>query len=365
MGGQGPGGAGGGEGGSLGAEDCLNGLDDNGDGRIDCLDNDPACAAQCANACAEPTVLADPGNINGDTTAHQALSGTSCAAAAGAGPTHVYAVTASQTGVLEAYLATASEDDNFSLSFRSDCADAGTELTCVENVFAHEPPAQEFASISATQGQTYFVVVQGFSFLDYGQYQLSVATRVPSCPDGVLDVSEACDDGDMIDDNGCSNMCIFLPTETESNDLPGEADTFADPWYAEIAQVGDADMLTFNVPSANYGVLINVFDIGNGACAMAKLDSYVQLFDENIAELAFDDNSGDGLCSTLNARGLSMGTHYVRVRAAPLGLPNHTFQYSVTVEGDACGNGTLGGPEECDDGNVVPGDGCSQFCIVE
>ena len=32
---------------------------------------------------------------------------------------------------------------------------------------------------------------------------------------------------------------------------------------------------------------------------------------------------------------------------------------------DSCGNGILDPGEQCDDGNIVPGDGCSQFCGVE
>ncbi len=355
----------GGAGGELGDENCFNGLDDNDDDRVDCVDNDPACAAVCTDACAEPMALSDPATVTGDTTEHGVLTGSSCTAGPGAGPTHVYSITATQTGVLEAYLATADENDNFSISVRTDCATAGSELGCEENVFAHEPPAQEFISVPATMGETYYVVVQGFSFLDYGDYSLTVGTRVPSCPDGFLDPTEECDDGDMIDDNGCSNGCVFQPTETETNDAPGEADVFVAPWYAQIDPVGDSDMIEINVPEDNYGVLVSVFDLGNGACAMAKLDSYLQLFDSGLTERAFDDNGGDGLCSRMTGRGLSTGTHYLRVRAAPMGLPDHTFQYQVAVEGDRCGNNNVAGPEECDDGNLDNGDGCSQFCNIE
>lgn len=33
--------------------------------------------------------------------------------------------------------------------------------------------------------------------------------------------------------------------------------------------------------------------------------------------------------------------------------------------GPSCGDGRLGGAEQCDDGNVAPGDGCSESCAVE
>jgi cysteine-rich repeat protein len=33
--------------------------------------------------------------------------------------------------------------------------------------------------------------------------------------------------------------------------------------------------------------------------------------------------------------------------------------------GDNCGNGRLDPGEECDDGNILSGDGCSEFCKRE
>ena len=39
--------------------------------------------------------------------------------------------------------------------------------------------------------------------------------------------------------------------------------------------------------------------------------------------------------------------------------------YRVVATPATCGNGAVEGPEGCDDGNLVPGDGCSAVCGVE
>jgi len=41
------------------------------------------------------------------------------------------------------------------------------------------------------------------------------------------------------------------------------------------------------------------------------------------------------------------------------------IQYYGTAGGPICGNGIIEAPEECDDGNTAPGDGCSATCMLE
>jgi cysteine-rich repeat protein len=38
---------------------------------------------------------------------------------------------------------------------------------------------------------------------------------------------------------------------------------------------------------------------------------------------------------------------------------------SAACESESCGNGVLDVGEECDDGNVIDGDGCSSLCLLE
>ena len=39
--------------------------------------------------------------------------------------------------------------------------------------------------------------------------------------------------------------------------------------------------------------------------------------------------------------------------------------FSVPASAQVCGNNRLESPEECDDGNMTSGDGCSDGCVVE
>jgi cysteine-rich repeat protein len=42
-----------------------------------------------------------------------------------------------------------------------------------------------------------------------------------------------------------------------------------------------------------------------------------------------------------------------------------SFALDVTVKGESCGDGLVSGAEQCDDGNLTAGDGCSPTCTLE
>lgn len=43
----------------------------------------------------------------------------------------------------------------------------------------------------------------------------------------------------------------------------------------------------------------------------------------------------------------------------------HSPSVSFSLSMNVCGDGLKGADEECDDGNLNNGDGCSQYCTVE
>lgn len=358
---QAEGGATGEGGGSSTKEDCHNATDDDGDALADCDDAD--CSAICADPCLAPIPLADPGDATASTRGHGLLDGASCAAAS-PGAAHVFAVTASHSGLLDVFLGAHDPTVNLSLSIRSSCADPSSERVCSEQVTGHEPPGQEQASASVTAGETLFVVVQGYGAGDGGAYTLTARSRVPACGDARIDPGEECDDGNTAEGDGCVG-CVFVPVEVEPNDGPEEANPFVAPWLGRISPLRDADFVLVEVPSARYGFAIDVFDLGDGACARAEADSHLELFDGAMQPIASDDDGGDGRCSRLIARDLQPGAHWAVVSASPSAPSDHTFVYNLAIAGDRCGNGSVGGPEECDDGNVANGDGCSEHCTAE
>ncbi len=86
-------------------------------------------------------------------------------------------------------------------------------------------------------------------------------------------------------------------------------------------------------------------------------------------EIARDDQSGDPGRATIGSYCLEVGflrtpKPVTRIPAEVALAPRSTS--SLVVSGDCdCGNGFQDAGEECDDGNIVNGDGCSAACTLE
>ncbi|QSQ18914.1 DUF4215 domain-containing protein [Pyxidicoccus parkwayensis] len=125
-----------------------------------------------------------------------------------------------------------------------------------------------------------------------------------TCGDGTRQSTEACDDGNAVDGDGCSANC----SEVE----PG--------WSCDTA--GEACVRT-------------------EGCGNGKVEAPEKCDDRNIT-------SGDGCSSTCTVEpGYNCPQSGGRCRAAK------------------CGDGIIAGDEECEDGNAVKGDGCSELCRLE
>ena len=130
-------------------------------------------------------------------------------------------------------------------------------------------------------------------------------TRVPpNCGDGALTDDEACDDGNKISGDGCSETCLQVERGF-SCASPGKA-------CREIARCGD-------------GVVAS-------------------------SERCDDGNTAPGDGCSERCR--------VELGKKCEGSP------SVCTDAQ-CGNGIVEGAESCDDGNAVPFDGCSSLCLRE
>ena len=94
---------------------------------------------------------------------------------------------------------------------------------------------------------------------------------------------------------------------------------------------------------------------GGGACADADFDGQCNDVDPCPLDAA-NDGDGDGLCANVDNCPLVSNADQADV--------NGNGQGDV-CEGVVCGNGLQTPPEECDDGNIAGGDGCSAICTVE
>lgn len=94
---------------------------------------------------------------------------------------------------------------------------------------------------------------------------------------------------------------------------------------------------------------------GGGACSDADFDGICN--DEDACPLdSANDGDGDGLCANNDNCPLNYNPGQEDV--------NFNGQGDV-CEGVVCGNGLLQGSEQCDDGNIQGGDGCSGICTLE
>jgi hypothetical protein len=165
--------------GSCLSEVCTNDVDDDGDNLVDCNDTGCAGAVACAGACTAPLqIQALPVDFSSsfvwpDTTGDPSAIHPSCTIATG--PDHAYEVIAPVDGTMRVFLNLANffnAPHDASLSIRSACADAATELACVDDA---GEGLDETVSIPVTAGTSYFVIVDGTTPEEFGEYLLHIA----------------------------------------------------------------------------------------------------------------------------------------------------------------------------------------------
>jgi cysteine-rich repeat protein len=124
------------------------------------------------------------------------------------------------------------------------------------------------------------------------------------CGNGVVEPGEACDDGNTVDDDGCTNACVL------------------------------------------------------GSCGNGVLDAGEACDDGNAVDT-------DDCLSTCVAARCGDGVVQVGVEACDDGNAVDTDGCSNACLPSSCGDGMLQAGEECDDGNNAALDGCSPLCLVE
>jgi cysteine-rich repeat protein len=334
--------------GCSGSENCFDGRDNDGDRLTDCDDDE--CVTACADTCTSPPLLADPAQVTGDTTGHASLGDPSCALGPGSSEI-AYAFTAAHTGVLDVRL----DGSALSLSVSAACNSSSRELGC-------SLTGRLKTAIRA--GDAIYVTVDGLDTGDTGAFNLSVSSREVACGDKFRDDPEACDDGNTVSDDGCSATCTLESSEAEPNDAIDKASLYVSPFFGDISGASDLDVVAFTLTEPARGLTARTSDFGDSACALGELDSVVEILDSNGAVLASDDDGGEGLCSLAVVGALTPGTYYVRVSAAA-GGDVFRFPYVLAVTPALCGNGIISPGETCDDGNLLPADGCSDTCQRE
>ena len=197
---------------------------------------------------------------------------------------------------------------------RIDCADAescSADDACAVVCGNDRIDNGEQCDGAQLNGSTCFSLGQGNGTLSCNNlclFDISQCVAGPECGDGIIDVTEECDDNNGSNGDGCDNNC--------TNTACGN----------EIVTAGEQcdDGNLTNTDGCDLDCQFEVV----GSCGDGSLNAGEQCDDNN-------NTNGDGCSSTCQN------------------------------EGAVCGNGTTEGGEQCDDGNVANGDGCSSTCTTE
>lgn len=229
-------------------------------------------------------------------------------------------------------------------------------------------------TLSNLNAGTYAFMVEDYGSNDLVPfYVVTVDLVSPYCGDGIQQAGEACDDGNNVDNDGCSSMCTpeaVTVAEVEPNGTLGLAQSLglAVGVIGAIQPVADKDIFAFDVPVANSSVVLNISD-GMGGCP--AFDSIITFYNPLGQVIATNDQGDVPPCSTLKPSltpamaNLPAGTYKVKVEESGNNAIVPLYHLSITVTPPSCGDGVMQAGEACDDGNMMDGDGCSSSCVVE
>jgi cysteine-rich repeat protein len=154
------------------------------------------------------------------------------------------------------------------------------------------------------------------------------------CGDGVANGGEACDDGNGVDDDGCSNDCTIPPFCGDGSVDAGET---CDP--PGSAAGGNGNVCRGNCTVCGDGVANSgeACDDGNG----------------------IDGDACSNACIALCGNGNIDPGETCEPPGSPAGVSGAACRGNCTV----CGDGVVNSGEQCDDGNLTDNDGCDSDCV--
>tara|TARA_B100000029_G_scaffold36172_1_gene34054 strand:- start:1233 stop:1832 length:600 start_codon:yes stop_codon:yes gene_type:complete len=187
---------------------CGNGVDDDGDGDLDCDDSECVADAICVVCNATESTLICGDVVTGSTiTSTNSVTNYSCGNVS-AGPERVYRLEPGSTQFVSLELTTNTSGVDLDLVLLEDTGAGCDEEECVvaaeSTVLAGEELLFESAGVTA-----YFVVVEGKTVTDAGLYDFEVHCSAELggelCTNGLDDDS----DGDIdCDDSDCTHLSI-------------------------------------------------------------------------------------------------------------------------------------------------------------
>ncbi|MEM1333922.1 MAG: DUF4215 domain-containing protein, partial [Actinomycetota bacterium] len=194
----------------------------------------------------------------------------------------------------------------------------------------------------------------------------------PLCGNGTIDAGETCDDGNTVDGDGCTSCRTDIPSARPAVTLSGSIDMSDPLWDRPFA----------SCTGTNTNRHFDTFDVINPTGSAIELevsaawtvgeDGYLFIYEAPFdpampltgCVIGDDDDPVIGTDGSLLTFTADPMTEYVVVATAfsandPIGA------YTIDMTPIVCGDGIIEADEDCDDGNALAMDGCSDTCEVE
>jgi cysteine-rich repeat protein len=285
----------------------------------------------------------------------------------------VWAVTPDCDGLLKAETTNPGAFDPM-LHARSSCTEASSELGC------SDAGSTDVVSFPVFSGKTYYLFVANSSGLLWqGNYKLDVTVKPVICGNGAIEVPEECDDGNKLDNDGCSHECKF-ESAGPADLCPGKPLVLYE-LYGTRTGVASGDTSTLyaqyqgscgtTAPSKDAVHEINTGPTGGtltlrvGSSPGTDFDTVLYVRSGSCAkgtQIKCEDVDGYG--GELVAFDTAPNATYWAFVDGRNGASGH-YSLQATLVPPVCGDGFRSASEACDDGNKNAGDGCSPTCAWE
>lgn len=245
---------------ALDGEDvCDDGADNDGDGYADCEDDD--CEFACVDLEGACSAGAESSQwhldqvplLQGSTLVGTSVTDGSCL---GADSPEVLFQGTTAAGTL-----TLGVPAGHGIHVRSSCPDAFTELVCL----AGDGDGGDLVAISTSPGQPLTIVVEAIDPFQAGPFEVPVSFSPFGCGDALRFDPEQCDDGNLLNGDGCSAACM-AEAEVLCNAMPVLApgqtsDSFAGAsrsFFGPCAGSFDAPERGYRYTATSTGITITV-----------------------------------------------------------------------------------------------------------
>ena len=347
-------------------EDCENGLDDDGNGAVDCEDDAcrgaPPCPYCGDGILNQPEEACDGGAVEASCADFgYPLGNVSCSTAC--------TLDLSGCGFPEDCQAPGDEDEN-GLSDCDDPACAGIFECplCGDGILQQG----ESCDVGTLAGCTDFGFDAGSTTCSSCSVDTSGCRNVV-CGDGFVDADERCDPAHPVEGADCTGSCVVVGDVCSAPQplawhaasatwrWDGTTNRYHPDYDAHCPQMTatpDA-IASFTAPSDGryFARVTAAFD--------AVLAAWVGTCDGGPLATACTDDWGEKRAEVIELELQAGDPLYLLVGLSNAGGWSGVGDFVVEVGTVACGNGRREGLEQCEDGNLADGDGCSALCRWE